>query len=75
MTDNKFSLTRITTADLDWLRRRAEAHHRSVPGEISAIRELLSLMPIHDVLPHPEGGKPVPVMEMKVSSHGPKTGG
>lgn len=41
MTDTTFHVTRIRFDDLIWLRERAMRNHRTVPQEISAIRELI----------------------------------
>lgn len=75
MSDNKYTQTRIRPHDLEWLRNRAEKHHRTPPEEISALRDLVSLLEErgdYDILPHPNGATPVPVLTRKVTSHEPK---
>jgi hypothetical protein len=43
MTDDGYTTIRIKSNDLEWLRARAASNHRSVPQEISAIREVLDI--------------------------------
>jgi hypothetical protein len=61
MAEDGYTTIRIKSDDLEWLRARAGASFRSVPQEISAIREVLTLSNVIDVLPHPEGSQVVPV--------------
>jgi hypothetical protein len=50
--DKKYTQTRISPSDLEWLRSRANRNHRTPPEELAAIRELVETLGI-DVLPHP----------------------
>jgi hypothetical protein len=65
----KYPKTNINTIDKEWLRARAEAHHRTIVGEISAIRDLIEYFEKNaaglDVLPHPEGGETILIVEQE----------
>lgn len=76
-TMEKTTVIRIHPEELEWLKARAKKHNRKINGEFAAVRELVDLLEEargdYDVLPHPEGGKPVPVITpMKVTSHANK---
>lgn len=63
--ENKYPQIRMSQEDADWLRARAEAHHRTLTGEFSALREIVELYERAaggelDVLPHPAGAQVVP---------------
>jgi hypothetical protein len=61
----KSTSIRIKQTDKDWLLARATRNHRKMPEELSAIRDLMTILerasgPM-DVLPHPADCEPVPV--------------
>lgn len=68
MNTPKYPKTNINIIDKEWLRARAEAHHRTIVGEISAIHDLIEYFEKNnnsglDILSRPEGGDMVPVIE------------
>lgn len=68
MDENEFTTIRIKKSEYDWIKSRAEAHHRGIGGELSAIRDLIEYFEKNtaaglDVLPRPEGGATIPVIE------------
>ena len=66
MSDTQYPQIRITPSDYDWLKARAESHHRTMIGELSAIRDVVTIFEQSgkvDVLPHPDGAQVVPVMK------------
>lgn len=73
MTTPKYPKTNINPIDKEWLKARAQIHHRTVVGEISAVRDIVEYFERNglkiDFLPHPEGGEIVPVLQME-NSHG-----
>ena len=67
MADNQYPQIRVSPADMEWLRKRAESHRRTLVAEFSAIRDLIEYFERDgakfDVLPRPEGGEIIPVIE------------
>ena len=67
-TQTQYPQVRVSPSDYDWLKARADAHHRTIIGELSAVRDLIDLFENRngikmDILPHPENAQVVPVAE------------